>query len=66
MKLKAASRACSCTPPSSQRLSTVKYHNPSFDLQKVSKDMDLFGLVRREDIVAAAEEIVYKFDFGTD
>jgi hypothetical protein len=47
-------------------MSTVKYHDPSFDLQKVSKDMDLFGLVRREDIVAAAEEIVYKFDFGTD
>jgi hypothetical protein len=35
-------------------LSTVKYHDPSFDLQKVSKDMDLSGLVRREEIVAAA------------
>jgi hypothetical protein len=47
-------------------MSTVKYHDPSFDLQKVSKDMDLFGLVRREDVVAAAEEVVYKLDFGTD
>jgi hypothetical protein len=28
--------------------------------------VDLFGLVRREDIVAAVEEVVKKFDFGTD
>jgi hypothetical protein len=47
-------------------LSTVKYHNPSFDLQKVSEDVDLSGLLRREDIVAAAEEVVKKFDFGSD
>jgi hypothetical protein len=47
-------------------LATVKYHDPSFDLQKVSKDVDLFGLVRREDVVAAAEEVVNKFDFGID
>jgi hypothetical protein len=47
-------------------LSTVKYHDPSFDLQKVSEDVDLSGLVRREDIMAAAEEVVKKFDFGTD
>jgi hypothetical protein len=47
-------------------LSMVKYHDPSFDLQKVSEDVDLSGLVRREDIVAAAEEVVKKFDFGTD
>jgi hypothetical protein len=47
-------------------LSTVKYHDPSFDLQKVSEDMDLSGLVRREDIMAAAEKVVKKFDFGTD
>jgi hypothetical protein len=47
-------------------LSTVKYHDPSFDLQKVSEDVDLPGLVRCEDIVAAAEEVVKKFDFGTD
>jgi hypothetical protein len=47
-------------------LSTVKYHDPSFDLQKVSEDMDLSGLIRREDVVAAAEEVVKKFDFGTD
>jgi hypothetical protein len=45
---------------------TVKYHDPSFDLQKVSKDVDMSGLVRRKDIVAAAEEVVKKFDFGTD
>jgi hypothetical protein len=47
-------------------LSTVKYHDPSFDLQKVSKDVDLSGLIRREDVVAALEEVVKKFDFGTD
>jgi hypothetical protein len=47
-------------------LSTVKYHDPSFDLQKVSEDVDLSGLVRREDIVVAAEEVVKKFDFGTE
>jgi hypothetical protein len=47
-------------------LSTVKYHDPSFDLQKVSEDVDMSGLVRHEDIVAAAEEVVKKFDFGTD
>jgi hypothetical protein len=28
--------------------------------------VDLFGLVRREDVVAAAEEVVNKFDFGID
>jgi hypothetical protein len=47
-------------------LSTVKYHDPSFDLQKVSEDVGLSGLVRREDVVAAAEEVVKKFDFSTD
>jgi hypothetical protein len=47
-------------------LSTVKYHSPMFDLQKVSEDVDLSGLIRREDVVAAAEEIVKKFDFNTD
>jgi hypothetical protein len=34
-------------------------------LQKFSEDVDLSGLVRREDIVAAAEEVVKKFDFVT-
>jgi hypothetical protein len=29
-------------------LSTAKYHNPSFDLQKVSEDVDLSGLMRRD------------------
>jgi hypothetical protein len=47
-------------------LSTVKYHDPSFDLQKVSEDVDISGLVRREDVAAAAEEVVKKFDFSTD
>jgi hypothetical protein len=47
-------------------LSTVKYHDPSFDLQKVSEDVDLSSLVRREDIVATAEEVIKNFDFGTD
>jgi hypothetical protein len=37
-----------------------------FDLHKVSEDVDLSGLIRREDIVAVAEEVVKKFDFGTD
>jgi hypothetical protein len=37
-----------------------------FDLHKVSEDVDLSGLIRREDIVAIAEEVVKKFDFGTD
>jgi hypothetical protein len=47
-------------------LSTVKHHDLSFDLQKVSKDVDLSGLIRREDVVAAAGEVVKKLDFGTD
>jgi hypothetical protein len=47
-------------------LLTVKYHDASFNLQKVSKDVDLSGLVRREDVVAAAEEVAKKFDFDTD
>jgi hypothetical protein len=44
----------------------LKYHDLSFDLQKVSEDVDLSGLVRCEDIVAAAEEVIKKFDFGTN
>jgi hypothetical protein len=47
-------------------LSTIKHHDPSFDLQKVSEGVDLSGLIRREDIVAAAGEVIKKFDFGTD
>jgi hypothetical protein len=47
-------------------LSTVKCYDPSFDLQKVSEDVNLCGLVRREDIVEAAEEVVKKFGFDTD
>jgi hypothetical protein len=47
-------------------LSTGKYHNPSFDQQKVSEDVDLSGLMRCEDIMAAAEEVVKKLDFGTN
>jgi hypothetical protein len=47
-------------------LSTVKYHEPSFDLQKIVEDVDLSGLVRRKDIVVAAEEVVNKFDFSCE
>jgi hypothetical protein len=47
-------------------LSMVKYHDPSFDLQKFSEYMDMSGLVRREDVVVAVEEVVNKFDFCTD
>jgi hypothetical protein len=47
-------------------LSTVKYHDPSFDLQKVSEDVDLSGLIRHEDVVAAAEEVIKRLDFGTE
>jgi hypothetical protein len=47
-------------------LSTVKHHDSSFNLQKVSEDMDLSGLIRREDIVVAAGEVIKKFDFDTD
>jgi hypothetical protein len=47
-------------------LSTVKYHDASFNLQKVSEDVDLSGLIRREDIMEAAEEVVKKLDFGTN
>jgi hypothetical protein len=47
-------------------LSTVSYQDPSFDLQKVSDDVELSGLIRHEDVVAAAEEVIKKFDFGTD
>jgi hypothetical protein len=47
-------------------LSIVKHHDLSFDLQKVSEDVDLSGLIRCEDVVAAAGEVVKKFDFGTD
>jgi intergrase/recombinase len=31
-------------------LATVKYHEPSFDLQKVAEDVNLSELVNREDI----------------
>jgi hypothetical protein len=47
-------------------LSAIKYHDPSLYLQKVLEDVDLSGLVRCEDIVAATEEVIKKFDFGTD
>jgi hypothetical protein len=47
-------------------LSAVKHHDASFDLQKVSEDVDLSGLIRREDIMATAGDVVKKFDFGTD
>jgi hypothetical protein len=62
-KLQVASRA---NLAAAAALSMIKYHDPSFDLQKVSEDVDLSGLVRREDIVATAEEVVKKFNFGTN
>jgi hypothetical protein len=43
-------------------LAAVEYHEPSFDLQKVTGDVDLSELVNREDVQAAAEEVVKKFD----
>jgi hypothetical protein len=43
-------------------LAAVKYHDPSFDLQKVAEDVDLSELVNHEDVQAAAEEVVKKFD----
>jgi hypothetical protein len=47
-------------------LLTVKYHDPSFDLQKVLEDVDLSSPVRHEDIVVAVQEVVKKFDFSTN
>jgi hypothetical protein len=32
----------------------------------VSEDVDVSGFVRREDVMAVAEEVVKKLDFGTD
>jgi hypothetical protein len=43
-------------------LAVVKYHEPSFDLQKVAEDVDLPELVDCEDVQAAVEEVVKKFD----
>jgi hypothetical protein len=43
-------------------LATVKYHEPSFDLHKVVEDVDLCELVNHEDIQAAEEEVVKKFN----
>jgi hypothetical protein len=35
-------------------------------LQKIAEDVDLSGLVRRRDIVVAAEDVVNKFDFSCE
>jgi hypothetical protein len=43
-------------------LAVVKYHKPSFDLQMVAEDVDLSELVNHEDVQAAVEEVVKKFD----
>jgi hypothetical protein len=40
----------------------VKFHEPSFDLQKVAEDVDLAELVGSEDIQAAIDEVIKKFD----
>jgi hypothetical protein len=43
-------------------LAAVKYHKPSFDLEKVVEDIDLLELVEREDVQAATEDAVKKFN----
>jgi hypothetical protein len=43
-------------------LAVVKYHKPSFDLHMVAEDIDLSELVNHEDVQAAVEEVVKKFD----
>jgi hypothetical protein len=35
-------------------LSMVKYHEPSYDLQKVTEDVDLSGLVRQKRLSASS------------
>jgi hypothetical protein len=61
---RAQSRACCWTLPSLLWLDDAESRIKG--LQKVSEDVVLSGLVRCEDIVAAAEEVINKFDFGTD
>jgi hypothetical protein len=39
-------------------LAIVKFHEPTFNLQKVMEDIDLAELVDSEDVRAAAEEVV--------
>jgi hypothetical protein len=46
--------------PAAAALATVKFHELTFDLQKVAKDVDLAELVNSEDIQAAAGEIIKK------
>jgi hypothetical protein len=43
-------------------LAMVKYHEPSFNLQKVAEDVDLSELVNRGDVQATVEEIMKKFN----
>jgi hypothetical protein len=43
-------------------LATVKFHEPTFDLQKVTEDVDLMELVASEDVRDTAEEIIKKVD----
>jgi hypothetical protein len=40
----------------------VKYHEPSFNLQKVAEDVDLSELVNRGDVQATVKEIMKKFN----
>jgi hypothetical protein len=40
----------------------MKFHESSFDLQKVAEDVDLAELVNSEDVQAAAKEVIKKFD----
>jgi hypothetical protein len=41
-------------------LAMVKFHEPSFD--KVVEDVDLAELVSSEDVQAATEKVIKKFD----
>jgi hypothetical protein len=43
-------------------LATVKFQEPTFDLQKVTEDVDLMELVASEDVRDTAEEIIKKVD----
>jgi hypothetical protein len=43
-------------------LATVKFHETTFNLQKVAKGVDLAKMVNSEDVQAAAKEIIKKVD----
>jgi hypothetical protein len=45
-----------------ETLGTVKFHEPSFDLQKVVEEVNLTELVSDKDIQDPAEEMIKKVD----